>query len=128
VTPQGTIVNHVVITLVQKRGVRFNVNDSEITVDEKGYFVPDKTAKEELSKDGQAHAIFRGGCTLIFDLDQLRLRYVIKKDINDLDRMVRQVEYEQGLLGDQNDTYFSSQTMNALAGPFAFAHSHHHPH
>ncbi len=125
VTPEGTIANHVVITLVQKRGVRFKVDEDDVSVDESGFFVPDKTPRQDWGKGDQHYIIFRGGCTLIFDLDQLRLRYVIKKDIDDRDRMVRQFEYEQGMLGDENETYFSSKTLNAIAGPFAFAHSHH---
>ena len=121
VTPDGSIVNHIVITLIQKRGVRFKVNDNDVTVYERGFFVPDNTPEE---KRGDHHIIFRGGCTLIFDLDTLRLRYAIKKDIDDRDRMIRQYKYENGLLGGEDQTYFGSQTMNALAGPFAFMHSH----
>jgi hypothetical protein len=111
VTPDDTMVNHVIITLVQKRGVRFSVDGDDITVDEKG--------------DRGDHIIFRGGCTLVFDLDTQRLRYAIKKDIDDRERMIRQFRFEQGLLGEDDQTYFDSQTMTALAGPFAFTHSHH---
>lgn len=120
VTPDGHIVNHIVLTLVQKRGVRFQVEGNSVTVDEEHFFVPDKTPPE---KRGDNHIIFRGGCTLIFDLDTLRLRYAVKKDIDDRARMVRQFKYEQGMLGDEHQTYFDSRTMNALAGPFAFMHS-----
>lgn len=121
VTPDGNIVNHVVITLIQKRGVRFKVEGKNVTVDEKSFFVPDKTPADQW---GENHIIFRGGCTLIFDLDTLRLRYAIKKDIDDRARMVRQFKFEQGMLGADDQTYFSNKTMNALAGPFAFMHSH----
>ncbi len=121
VTPDGNIVNHVVLTLIQKRGVRFKVNDREVSVDEAGFFVPDKTKPEQR---GEHHIIFRGGCTLIFDLDALRLRYAITKDIDDRGRMIRQFKYEQGMLVEDNQTYFDSNSMAALAGPFAFTHSH----
>jgi hypothetical protein len=121
VTPDGNIVNHVVVTLAQKRGVRFRVDGESVTVEEGGYFVPDKTPAE---KRGDNHIIFRGGCTLIFDLDSLKLRYAVKKDIDDHDRMVRQFRYEHGLLEDDAQMYFDSRTMTALAGPFAFMHSH----
>lgn len=128
VTPAGGIVNHVVVTLAQKRGVRFKVDGDSVTVDENGFFVPDKTPEEKRDE----HIIFRGGCTLIFDLDSLRLRYAVKKDIDDQERMVRQFRYQYGLLdsvaklsfGSDAETYFDSKTMNALAGPFAFMHSH----
>lgn len=121
VTPDDNIVNHVVMTLVQKRGVRFKVDGRNITVDESGFFVPDQTSSEDR---GENHIIFRGGCTLIFDLDALRLRYAVKKDIDDRGRMIRQFKYEQGMFGEDDQTYFDSKTMTALAGPFAFTHSH----
>jgi hypothetical protein len=120
VTPDDMMVNHVVMTLVQKRGVRFKVDDGDVTVDEDDFFVPDKTKQEDR---GENHIIFRGGCTLIFDLDTLRLRYAIKKDIDDRARMVRQFRFERGLLGEEEETYFASKTLTALAGPFAFTHS-----
>jgi hypothetical protein len=121
VTPDDAIVNHVVVTLIQKRGVRFKVSGKTVTVDEKGFFVPDATPPAER---GDRHAIFRGGCTLIFDLDTLRLRYVIAKDIDDRERMVRQFKFESSMTGGENETYFASSTLAALAGPFAFTHSH----
>ena len=121
VTPDGNIVNHIIITLIQKRGVRFKGDVKDATVDEDGYFVPDKTPPD---KWGDKHITFGGGCTLVFDLDSRRLRYAIKKDIDDKDRMVRQFQFEKGLLDQDSGTYFASKTMNALAGPFAFMHSH----
>jgi len=124
VTPDGNIVNHVVITLIQKRGVRFIVSKDtqDVSVDEKGFFVPDKITNVE--ERGENYIVFRGGCTLIFDLDTLRLRYAVKKDVDDRARMIRQFKFEKGLLGEASETYFDSKEMNALAGPFAFMHSH----
>jgi hypothetical protein len=120
VAPDDRIVNHVVLTLIQKRGVRFRVDGDSIRVDEQGFFVPDKTPREQW---GPHHIIFRGGCTLVFDLDTLKLRYAISKDIDDRARMIRQFRYQQGLFEDESPTYFSSRTMSDLAGPFAFLHS-----
>ncbi len=130
VTPDGRIVNHVVVTLAQKRGVRFDVDGNHVTVIEDQFFVPDKTSPEDM---GENSIIFGGGCTLIFDLDQMKLRYAVKKDIDDRDRMIRQFKFEHGMLSDETSTYFSNKTMNELAGPFAFMHSHtpmgdHHAH
>lgn len=121
VTPDGNIVNHVIITLVQKRGVRFKVDGPNVAVDESRFFVPDKTKPEAY---GENHVVFRGGCTLIFDLDSMRLRYAVRKNIDDRERMVRQFKFERGMLGDDDQTYFNNKTLNALAGPFAFTHSH----
>lgn len=121
VKPNGGIANHVIVTMIQKRGVRFIVEGDSIAINEDKYFVPDKIDRNEW---GEQHIIFRGGCTLIFDLDTLTLRYSIKKDIDDRDRMIRQYRYEHGMLGENNETYFDSEAMSALAGPFAFMHSH----
>lgn len=123
VTPHGQIVNHVIVTLVQKRGVRFHVKGDHVTVDEERFFVPDNTP---VKKRGSQHIIFRGGSTLIFDLDTMQLRYAINKSIDDRSRMVRQYRYEHGLLSEVGHTYFDSETMTALGGPFAFMHSHAH--
>jgi hypothetical protein len=101
--------------------VRFEVDGKSVTVDEANFFVPDKTHEDN---HGENHIIFRGGCTLVFDLDSLQLRYAVKKDIDDRVRMVRQYRYEHGLMDDDDQTYFDSQTMNAMSGPFAFMHSH----
>jgi hypothetical protein len=121
VTSDDTIANHVVMTLIQKRGVRFKVDGANVKVDDRHFFVPDQTKPEDRGND---HIIFRGGCTLVFDLDALRLRYAIAKDIDDHARMIRQYKYDSGMLGEDELTYFDAQTMKTLAGPFAFTHSH----
>ena len=130
VSPNGNIVNHVILTLVQKRGVRFEVNGDEVKVD--GYFVDDLTRNNPEAR-GEHNIRFNGGCTLIFDLDTMKLRYAIKKDIDDQARMIRQFKYENSMLDDEattsfdSNTYFDRETLTALAGPFAFMHSHSSP-
>jgi hypothetical protein len=73
--------------------------------------------------------VFRGGSTLIFDLDyaasndNVKLKYVIKKDIEDEDRMKRQ--YKIMFQSDEhslNATYFGSAYGNLEAEPFAIIH------
>ncbi|MEY3443434.1 MAG: hypothetical protein RLZZ519_1715 [Bacteroidota bacterium] len=122
VTPEGAIANHVIITLAQKRGVRMHVQGNDITVDETGYFVPDHTAPEDM---GENHIVFRGGCTLIFDLDTLQLRYVIQKNIDDKARMMRQFKFQKA---PSAQTYFDNQALLALGGPIAHLHSFSHAH
>jgi hypothetical protein len=119
-SPEGGFTNHMIITLHQKRGVRFKVEDDNAEVDENGYFVPDKTERKDW---GEHHIIFRGGCTLIFDLETLKLRYAIKKDIDDKDRMIRQFRYEYQMGKGRAQTYFDEKTLTALAGPIACIHS-----
>jgi GNAT superfamily N-acetyltransferase len=94
ITPDRRIVNHAIVTLIQKRGVRFKVEGTDVQVDENAFFVPDKTPIEDRGE----HIVFRGGCTLVFDLDSLQLRYAIKKNIDDCERMVLQYKHESGML------------------------------
>jgi hypothetical protein len=73
--------------------------------------------------------VFRGGSTLIFDLDNtngpdtVKLEYVIRKDINDEERMKRQYEM---MFSDRdyslNATYFGTPYGNLEAEPFALIH------
>lgn len=120
ITPNDKIVNHVIITLVQKRGVNAYIDtNGEFKI--KNFYQP---AKGKLNNDG---FIFRGGCTLIFDLDTMKLKYVIKKDINDEKRMEQQFKYSKGMFeGEEASTYFDDKTLAGLSGPFAFMHSQHH--
>jgi hypothetical protein len=66
---------------------------------------------------------FRGGCTLLLDLDSLNLRYRIVKSIDDDLRMDRQRQYMQGnLSGSLRATYFAPFTPSAMYEPFALLH------
>jgi hypothetical protein len=123
--PDGRILDHVIVNLVQKRGVTFKKSDTgDWAVDETGFFVDDNTHK---SSPPIEHIIFRGGCTLVFDLETQQLRYVIKKDVNDYHRMVRQFLFERDDSGSMNLSYFQARELENLSGPFAFMHSHHSP-
>lgn len=118
VSPSGKIINHVIVTLVQKRGVLVEVADDDIKI--VGYCCPgDKRPPDKTYFD------FRGGCTLIFDLDTLCLKYAIKKDIDDKQRMETQFRYMLGLSSEASAAlYFDEHTLSNLSGPFAFMHSH----
>jgi hypothetical protein len=115
----------VIVNLVQKRGVSFTQSESgDWVVDAKGFFVDDQTPEKNRPKN---HTIFRGGCTLVFDLETQQLRYAIKKDVNDHQRMLRQFLFEQDDAGAMNLSYFQAKDLQSLSGPFAFMHSHHSP-
>ena len=120
--PDGRILDHVIVTLVQKRGVFFEMDTLTDTWKIKGYFVDDHTPPKQRPENS---IIFRGGCTLIFDLEKQQLRYAIKKDIDDKARMLRQFLYEREQQEAGEETYFTSNTLANLSGPFAFMHSHH---
>lgn len=156
VGPSGNVVNQILVTLTQRRGVVCDT-DPYGNVIIKGFFVADAPEKgwytipqrvgevpvkqpypektEGLTSEGSEKVlpkgwfVFRGGCTMIFDLnyafskDNVKLKYIIKKDINDKERMKRQYR----MLFNNNDfslnaTYFGTAYGNLEAEPFAIIH------
>ena len=101
VAPDGTPVNRVIVSITQKRTVPI----------------------EEEANDPEAETfVFRGGCTLVFDLNSLQLKYVVKKLIDNSDgRLKRQREYRTSEGGmSLRATYFGPPEENE---PFALLHS-----
>ena len=117
VTPTGQIVSHVIVTLAQKRGVAFELDDT-LKIDKDRYFVPDGKGENLPAK----RISFNGGCTLVFDLAQRKLRCVIKKPMDDEHRMKQQFLYENGSLEQAGISYFDNNALEKLAGPFAVMH------
>lgn len=116
-TPDGRIVNHVIITISQRRGIRGNIKDNKFN--KTGCFTP----FDDIPEDG---IIFRGGCTLIFDLDTLKLKYAIKKSIDDNGRIEQQFRYTKynEVLQSSSSMYFDNKVLENMGGPFAFMHNH----
>jgi hypothetical protein len=161
VGPKGNLVNQILVTLTQRRGV-VCATDEYGNVEIKGFFSPrnptkgwyERVAAKRGKKqtytytkksfpikndktEGTARAnvlpkgwfIFRGGATLLFDLnyasskDNVKLKYIIKKDIDDEARIKRQYT----LLYSNKDfslnaTYFGAAYGNLEAEPFAIIH------
>jgi hypothetical protein len=121
VTPDGTIVNHVIVNLLQRRGIEASFDDDQFRVN--SYFIPGQKLND------RNNFIFRGGSTLIFDLDTACLKYAIKKDINDRDRMEQQLRFTTNRYpGAESFTYFDEAMLSAVGGPFAFMHAFPHQH
>jgi hypothetical protein len=123
--PDGRILNHVIVTLAQKRGVAFRQtrdDDAEFVVDDDNWFVPSDDDRTPLPQNN--HIQFRGGCTLIFDLDDLSLLYAISKPLDDQKRMLRQFNYTSGRMGSAPALYFGTAALQKAIGPFAMMHSH----
>jgi hypothetical protein len=121
--PDGRILNHVIVTLAQKRGVTFIKDDGEKwRIHKTKWFVPrdDGTVP---GNPGECMT-FRGGCTLIFDLDDLTLLYAISKPLDDEKRMLLQFDYTNGSLSSAPAMYFGSDSLQAAVGPFAMMHTH----
>ncbi len=66
--------------------------------------------------------IFRGGCTLIFDLDTLDLCYAIKKPIDDESRIERQRRYLLGEWGMPDRAAYAGGRIGDEPEPLALLH------
>ncbi len=99
--PDGSPVNRVIVSITQKRKV---------------------TLEEEPTGPKPEKFFFRGGCTLVFDLNTLKLKYRIIKRIDDKDdRLKRQRIYRTGEgLASLRMTYFGPAEKTE---PFAFLHT-----
>jgi len=95
-------VQQIVITITQRR--RLRIDEARPISDENSF-------------------LFRGGCTVILDLDTLELQYAIRKRITSPNRIKRQREFLQGSVGSSlRATYFSDPLREQNAEPFAFLH------
>ena len=123
--PLGNQVHSIIFSLVQRAGVV--VQGGEVSTFVPAGDVPPPAGGFE----------FWGGCTLIFDLDTLQLRYAIAKPLLDPDklrtgqralhvrRVLKQHRYqtEEGLQGlNEQSLYFGSGLRNYCQEPFAFLH------
>jgi hypothetical protein len=100
--PDGDTVDQVVVTITQRR--RVPIDPSRELTEENGFW-------------------FRGGCTMILDLDTLELQYAIRKRITSESRLHRQREFLQGnLTSSLRTTYFQDPLRDSRAEPFAFLH------
>jgi hypothetical protein len=100
VGPDGDSMNQLIISMIQTR---------DVPLDPKA--------------EGKSPSmIFRGGCTLILDLDTMQLRYAIKKDIGDEERLEFHRNYRRGLMtdGSLRATYFKQ--LKDAEEPFAMLH------
>ncbi len=125
VGPNGNQSNQVIVTLVQNARVDFK-KDKKNNV--KVFGNPEK-----------GNFVFSGGCTLIFDLDSLKLKYVISKPLLDTDllkkaevhelntgRAMQLYKEQHRRPGSMNayEAYFGLSGQNGVGEPFAFLHTH----
>ena len=128
VGPDGNQINQIVFSLVQRAGVR--LKDGKVV----GYYIPHDN--EDPPKGGMQ---IRGGCTLIFDLDTLKLKYAIAKPLLDLNtapgqprqldaaRIAKQAAYQNDgdLMAASEYSKFFGQSLDSLTNePFALLHHH----
>jgi hypothetical protein len=100
VGPDGDLLNQLIISITQKRKILMDP-----------------------AFPGSPTFAFRGGCTMILDLDGLDLQYLITKKIDDEARLEKQRQFNQeGVGGSLRATYFSPFTRSGLSEPFALLH------
>jgi len=98
----------------------------EVTQRRRGYLDPadqEKADKVATDPPPKEDFWFRGGCTLLVDLEHREVRYLIVKDIESADRLKAQREF---LLEPQDGslraTYFGDPRRQTPAEPFAMLH------
>ena len=134
VGPTGAQLNQIVISMVQRCGAKWVNGNYEAYTPARAPF----SNKDDKNRDIPEDAFeFRGGCTLIFDLDTQMLRYAISKPILDMDSLQtgqppainkRRLDSQHAFMHAGGDTgvneftaYFGSGC-HKLAEPFAFLH------
>jgi hypothetical protein len=109
--PDGQTLTDLVIEVTQKRRGYLDAADQEQA---------DKVATDPPPKED---FWFRGGCTLLVDLEHREVRYLIVKDIESADRLKAQREFllepQEGSL---RATYFGDPRRQTPAEPFAMLH------
>ena len=139
--PGGSQVNQIVFGLIQRMGAVVK-EDGNVE-----FYEPPANNRKTQKSPPQGGIEVQGGCTLIFDLDNLKLKYAISKPLLDFSqkhtengcqyfevnkqRILAQNEYEQSELNlgmSEVGHYFGSGKSNLLGEPFALLHtkgSHH---
>jgi hypothetical protein len=132
VSPDGSKSNQIIMTLIQRAGI-----ESVTENDSGGYEVKTFVAGDDpdLSVD---RFIMTGGCTLIFDLKTLQLKYAISKPLLNLDALRKNGKYEidaqraarisesmQGIdVENMYEAYFGMGRKFTNCEPFSFLHQH----
>ena len=136
VGPQGNQINQIVFSMVQRTGVLLQegVFNGNAPVEEKHF----NADTRPMPMNG---FVFRGGCTLIFDLDTLTLNYAITSPLLDTEvltdqqssrkvdkqRIERQYRYqfdEQIMCLTDHARTFGVSFLNGANEPFALLHQH----
>lgn len=73
---------------------------------------------ETMEHEGQLHKI-RCGSTLVIDLDELKVKYVIGKGLHDKARLLRTIAFKEGM----EDTHLAATYFGESSEPFAALHN-----
>ncbi len=115
--PDGDTLNQVIISITQKR---------EVPKEEwSKFFKGDVVAFKDINPLDKAEETitFRGGSTMIIDLDSHRLKYCINKPMVDQERLMEQVLYQKGTTNDSlHATYYSKTLTEDNPEPLSMLH------
>ena len=85
-----------------------------------------QTREIEVKTDGSSRSqkyLFRGGCTVILNLDPFEVKHRIAKPVDDPERLENQLQYARNSLGASlRATYFEDATSGQPSEPFALLH------
>ena len=141
VGPEGNQINEVIFSIIQKSGVVYKGGKFD------SFYTPEpsfdiKEPDKELNPPPAGGFEFKGGCTLIFDLDTQKLKYAISKPLIDLDKLevsdkndklhinMKRVDAQYKIQHGTDDMHFNEFALyfgdgaNKIAEPFAFLHQH----
>ena len=129
VGPSGNQLNQIIVTLVQKAGIDSIEENNDKTI----------IKTSDMDKNGviEQGFVMQGGCTLIFDLDTLKLKYAISKPLLDIEKLkkgIHEIDADRAALinpfGSTNrphnlyEQYFRANVGNSCNEPFSFLHAH----
>lgn len=133
--PNGGQLNHVIFSIIQRTKVNFK----------NGVYLKSESLKDNINEEirmkkrDMESIIFCGGCTLIFDLDNLQLKYAITKPLLDVEklekgegvavnmkRIIRQYEFQFNDSSKEMNEYslYFGNGLHRMVEPFAFLHQH----
>jgi hypothetical protein len=122
VGPDGNLQTDVIIEITQRKAGFIDPADREKFY--KAYpngFIPKSGAKQPKKNIPIPDFKFRGGCTLIVDIESGNIRYIITKHITSKNRLQREQDYRSSS-GSLFATYFSEGSSDRVKEPFAMLH------
>jgi hypothetical protein len=133
VGPANTQVNQVVFSILQTSTVKMVDGEPSFYQFRKLVEISKDIFFEKPTND---YFELKGGCTLIFDLDTLKLRYSVSKPLLDLDlfastrkpsinliRLKRLIDFRNQMVENAFAAYFSDPSSRMME-PFSFLHQH----
>lgn len=100
----------------------------EVTQRRRGFLSTDRQQQNEQGdRNDREDFIFRGGATLVFDLNKGDLRYAIRKSIANEDRLAEQRQFLEDHPAFRVRSHYADENSGdeAMREPFAFAHRSH---